>query len=299
MDEIPRRLRHLRSKIPDHKGSFALLSSAGASEIARAIVFVHGFNGAAASTWTDFLSLVGDDNAASRWWQNADLYFYHYRWNSVFQRIGQNSDQLFNFVNHIFPVPPDALFKVGSISLRPQFRYRELVLVGHSEGGLLLRKVVLEAANRDKRLDAYLRTKREDRVGEPAPEGLLLGQLRLFAPAIGGEALTGWIGLILNSSLVAPFLGMSSAKKGLETQSTPIRSAREYTDDWAEHFAMECFRAHILWAEHDLVVEPEKYKRDRHCTKSPPGTDHSSVCKPNRKYLRPLQFVEKGVEDGC
>jgi hypothetical protein len=50
-------------------------SRANSSEIAGAIGFVHGFNGVAASTWTDFLSLVVDDNAARGWWRNAGLYF--------------------------------------------------------------------------------------------------------------------------------------------------------------------------------------------------------------------------------
>ncbi len=153
------RLRHVWTPIPDYKQSFALLSSADASDIQRAVVFVHGFSGKAASTWIDFLSLVDDDSFASRWWETADLFFYHYYWDSIFQRIGYNSDKLFDFLERVFPAPPRELFETAEISLRPAFQYNELMLVGHSEGGLLLRKVILEAANRDSRLEAYLRAK--------------------------------------------------------------------------------------------------------------------------------------------
>jgi hypothetical protein len=294
------RLRHVWTTITGYRRSFALLSAANGSEVDRAIVFVHGFNGKATSTWTDFLSLVDDDKIADHWWQNADLYFFDYHWRSVFRRIGENSDRLLGFLDYLFPQPPRELFETAEMSLRPEFKYKALVLVGHSEGGLLLRKIILEAARRDDRLEKYVRDVRDKGLGvsEPVPDGLLVAQLRLFAPAIGGASLSGFLGAICSLPLVGSALHVSAAKEGLSNSAEPVRGAREYTNKWAEALTMECFRAHIVWAEHDAIVEPESYQFDVACTKRPPGTKHSSVCKPTRKYLLPLQFVEKGVKNG-
>ena len=296
MTPNPIRLRHVWTPITNQKKSFALMSAANASSIERAVVFVHGFSGNAKTTWSDFLSLVDDDATATRWWENADLYFYHYYWNSIFQRIGYNSDQLFKFLNRIFPQPEPGFFQTAEMSLRPGFQYKELTLVGHSEGGLLLRKVVLEAANRERALQNYVRSKASNPAAvQPNPTGLLVAQLRLFAPAIGGEALSGLLGVISSLPVISSVLRSSSAKQGLGATAEPVRAARDYTNYWAQQVTMECFQADILWAEHDSIVDREKYQFDHHCTNSPPGTDHSSVCKPKKDYLLPIEFAEKGV----
>lgn len=69
------RFPHVWSTIPGFKRSIAYLSSANASEVDRAIIFIHGFSGSARATWSDFLSLV-DDKQVSRWWETSDLYFF-------------------------------------------------------------------------------------------------------------------------------------------------------------------------------------------------------------------------------
>ena len=71
----------------------------------RAVVFVHGFNGSARGTWTDFLSLVDDSQACGSWWEAADLYFYHYEWDSVFRQLTNNALKIFKFIEEIFPEP--------------------------------------------------------------------------------------------------------------------------------------------------------------------------------------------------
>lgn len=51
----PLRVGHTRSGVAGFPKSFALLSEVKGN-VNRAVVFVHGFDGHAKKTWTDFLS---------------------------------------------------------------------------------------------------------------------------------------------------------------------------------------------------------------------------------------------------
>ena len=294
----PSRFPHVLSGVPGFKRSFAYLSSANPSDVHRAIVFVHGFSGSARSTWSDFFSLV-DDEQTSQWWETADLYFFDYWWDSIFKRIPKNTNTFERFLEYVFPRPPQQLFEAADITLRPALEYKHLTLVGHSEGGLIVRKVILNVADSDTRLDKYMR----DRIvtpmmTEPGPEGIEVAQLRLFAPALGGESITGPLGIITHCAVIAPFLRAIAAKSGMAETSSSVTTPRSSTDRYTDHLAMECFRAHILWADNDAIVNGERYRKDPECKNLPPGTNHRTVCKPTKLYQRPLKFVESGVING-
>ena len=81
---MAQRVQHTYLTLPNQGKSFMLISDAPEADVKRAVVFIHGFNGSARGTWTDFLSLVDDPQACSVWWEAADLFFYHYQWDSVF-----------------------------------------------------------------------------------------------------------------------------------------------------------------------------------------------------------------------
>ena len=202
------------------------------------------------------------------------------------------------FLDTVFPAPPQELFEAAEMTLRPAFEYKHLTLVGHSEGGLLVRKVILNVADSDPRLDQYMRNRLVTPTKEPDPVGLEVAQVRLFAPAIGGESLTGLLGIIAHNAVIAPFLRPSAAKTGMAETSSSITVPRSSTDRYTDHLAMECFRAHILWADNDAIVNGERYRKDPECRNLPPGTSHVTVCKPNTNYPRPLTFVESGVING-
>jgi pimeloyl-ACP methyl ester carboxylesterase len=292
------RYRHLRADVPDHPNSLALLSTASASDVKRAVFFIHGYSGSARDTWADFISLVDDAQYSSDWWQNSDLFFYDYYRPSVFSRVSKSATALFSFLDELFPTPRADLFTGAFKTLRDKFQYDEVVLVGHSEGGLLIRNAILKAAGKDQRLDAYHYDKT---LPQPQPEGLLKAQLRLFAPAIAGESITGLLGFISRLPVIEPALNsFSPAKKGLASGSSPVALARTYTDNKANELSMECFKAHILWAEDDKIVDDIKYERDVECTAiRKPKSSHTSVCKPTTDYLMPIGFVEKGIHCGC
>jgi pimeloyl-ACP methyl ester carboxylesterase len=296
MAYVPR-FRHVAASIPGYSKSFALLSAANVGDINRAVVFVHGFSGSSRGTWADFVSLV-DDKATSRWWETADLYFFHYWWESIFKRIPRNTNTFTNFLGYLFPSPPAGLFDAAEMTPRPGFQYKNLTIVGHSEGGLIVRKVIVDSADADQRLENYMLQRLVAPMREPAPEGIEVAEVRLFAPAIGGESVTGLLGIVTHCAVIAPFLRLSPAKGGMDATSSSVTVARNSTDRYTSHCLMSCFRAHILWADNDSIVNGERYQRDYQCQNIPPGTTHTSICKPNKAYLRPLTFVEAGVVNG-
>jgi hypothetical protein len=290
---------HVYAVIPGHNPSFAWLSSANSALVKRAVIFVHGFSGKAASTWMDFYRLIDNPTAASPWWETVDLYFFDYERQSIFSQISRNTLTLMNFLDFIWPKPDPAMASILAGLQRPDdFEYEDITLVGHSEGGLLIRKVILETARHNQDIESYRLL--HDRTGKPEPvaKGLLKADLRLFAPAIAGESISGILGLIAGLPFIKPITGISAAKLGLAPIAIPVTSARKATDDYTEYLSMSCFRAHILWADDENIVTSEPYQRDHACRNLPAKSDHPSVCKPNWRYLLPLSFVEKGVVNG-
>jgi hypothetical protein len=292
---MPERVQHAKVSLPNFNKSFALMSEAPPSTVKRAVIFVHGFNGSARATWTDFLSLVDDSETCSDWWQPSDLYFFHYQWASVFHPLINNTLDIYKFVRSVFPTPESVLVK-GNAYREPEFRYEELVLVGHSEGGLLLRKVIIKAAERDKAVEDFMAASIYGKAAEPELNGILLARMRLFAPALGGEMQTGLIGILASLPVVSHALSASAARKGMNPASAEVTEPREITNEYAKYLLFDCFRAHILWAERDSIISGEKYTKDKECLNPPPKTSHTSVCKPRMNYPLPLNFVEDGVD---
>jgi pimeloyl-ACP methyl ester carboxylesterase len=290
MEIIP----HVKFALCEHDKSFGLMATRPPQSVERAVVFVHGFNGSARDTWTDFLSLV-DEPGAGEWWAASDLYFFDYQWASVFSQLINNTLGLYKFIRATFPNPTDLLGKENPFRDR-SFQYRELMLVGHSEGGLLLRKAILEAAQREQNLQSFLDSNKSGESEPPLAMGLLMAHMRLFAPALGGEMLTGLFGIVASLPIISNFLVSSAAKRGMSPSSAAVTEARKQTDRYADKLPYDCFRAHIIWAENDLVISAEKYEKDKQCLNFPKGTSHTSVCKPTQSYPLPLEFVELGVE---
>jgi hypothetical protein len=287
------RIQHTLLSLPNHKKCFAMLSNAPQADVKRAVVFIHGFNGSAKGTWTDFLSLVDDPSACSDWWEKCDLFFFHYQWESVFQQLMNNMFHIYEFVDQIFPTPH--LIGRAYVYRERTFQYDELVIAAHSEGGLLTRMTIIEAAQRDNRLETYIRDTKYNPLPLPPCDGMLKAKLRLFAPALGGDMQTGLVGVLTSLPGISNFLTASAAKKGMNPGSSSVTEARDETTRYAEHLPYECFRAHVVFAEKDLIVANQKYREDMHCRKIPVRSTHTSVCKPKISYCLPLDFVEKGV----
>ncbi|HEV3333225.1 MAG TPA: hypothetical protein VG096_19695 [Bryobacteraceae bacterium] len=132
-----------------NSGSIGLISDSPGVE--TAVVFVHGFLGDPTATWLNFHGLVDDFPHEFPWWQNCDMLFFNY--DSVANPIQISSDRLMRFLTAIYPEPTRSSEDVGyqqagfADTLRrirgDNFRYSRLVLVGHSEGAVVIRQMVL------------------------------------------------------------------------------------------------------------------------------------------------------------
>lgn len=248
----------------------------------RLIVFVHGFGGRAVATWTDF-PLSGQ---MGTWWEESDMLYVGYK--SMKENITSVADRLRTELPRFYPTPYFPAMEVGGVKARDDIssEYEDLILVGHSLGGLVIRIAL-----------AYVAQQRSNSSpsAAAAPPFLLEAQTRFFSPASAGFRSGGALGIIGAAGVwpvIEMFLRASSAYTDMDPESSLIKGTREKT----ERLAREGFyslRARILWANPDGVVKAEEYDTDLY-RDSADDTSHGSVCKPSSDYQRPWQFVETG-----
>jgi alpha-beta hydrolase superfamily lysophospholipase len=275
-------LPHVRIGIQDPAG---WVFYASVHRPSRLIVFVHGFYGGAVDTWRDF------PDAQDPWWEASDLLFVGY--DSFRDNIVGAASRLRRRLPDFYPHLPDRYLMAGSARVRSSSEdpYGELCVVGHSLGGVLLRRALCDAAR-------HWETAREtDEHAERPP--ILAADLRLFSPASAGFQASGWLGLLRASpawAVVRLHLSRSSAFNDLQQDSIILRETRSRTEALvgADRDRFSALRADVLWANPDEVVVTECYTTDRSedCID---GQNHQSVCKPNWGYLEPWQFVATGA----
>jgi pimeloyl-ACP methyl ester carboxylesterase len=290
---------HDRVEIPGFPGSYVFASEAPARQ---AVVLVHGFLGDSEGTWLDFPRLIGEKAE----WAATDVYSFDYE--SFPSSVGDVADRLLDFVETILPAPaelfetrypvwsaPGSTAGAATVKLRDASpEYEELILCGHSLGGLVIRTMIRDVGN------AYRRRVEEE--GESAVAPLpLFAKLRLFAPAIGGARPVGLPGLTLElgglGTLARALLGLSPSYKAMAGKTTLLGVVRDGTEDLAKQFPkLPGFHADILWCQHDKVVEDVGYGTDVAHRPRPEGTTHTSVCKPGSGYPLPLTFVRDGAK---
>jgi pimeloyl-ACP methyl ester carboxylesterase len=270
------KIEHLRFSINNHgSDSFARVTTAA---VTTAVVFVHGFGGHPVTTWTDFEHLIDMKVKKPEEWDVSDLYFYGY--NSKGRSIDDSADELADFVKAVFPKAdlsaigtPDAPSELGLVRT-----YERLVLVGHSEGGVVIRWAVAIAGQRAKH------------SAQQAP--ILNARLALFAPALFGFVPTGWLGVAAVISgvrrLIEVFIAHSPSGTEMKDK-TFLMGVQEHTMTcYNESPKTPAYTAHILFGQNEQVVVRRKYVQDcRHEPES--GKDHFSICKPDFSYPRPLK----------
>jgi hypothetical protein len=93
--------------------------------------------------------------------------------------------------------------------------------------------------------------------------------------------------------MVRLFGSYSPAMQELEQNSNLLRALREDTTHFADaHPQLSGLRARTAWAHHDDIVTAFDYRHD--VSWRILKTSHSSVCKPNKSYLVPLELVLTG-----
>jgi hypothetical protein len=249
--------------------------------VRRLVVFVHGFIGHAVGTWANF-HMAGRSGI---WWQEADLLFVGYSWRK--DRIVSVAHRIRNNLPRFYPTPFALPGTAGAP--RPDYGspYEELIVAGHSLGGLIVRRAVYDSV-----------VEWIDR-GRPATErpALLNAKVRLFSPCIAGYELAGNLGLaeaLGGTKLLEPILRRSPAYRELKAGSGILTDTREQTEKHASTENIGALRAEIVWASPDNVVLPLRYGTDP-VDDSWDGTTHVTVCKPNQRFSQPFKFIESGT----
>ncbi len=251
----------------------------------RLVAFVHGFRGDALGSWNEFPHV-----SPNVWWETSDLLFVGY--DSGRDTITGVAKRICRELPRFFPHLPDDLLEVNGERVRPSASepYDELVLAGHSLGGVVVRRVMMDVAQ--DWLDALT-------IDPATPRPPLLdARVRLFSPASAGFQPAGPLGL-LRASPVWPIVNLvlryGPAYSELQAGSETLRMTRELTETLYARRPMDlqALRASILWANPDRVVITQRYSTDL-VDDAVDGTTHGSVCKPRSDFPVPWTFVEMG-----
>lgn len=303
----------LRVSLVAGEGSYAMLSTE--HDVDTAVCFFHGFNGSARTTWLNFQGLADDLQDANGWWQRADLFFYGY--DSVFDHIGYNSSNFLKFICSLYPKSGQEVFlferdiikgttyvgrKRVDIPEDLLRNYRSLVLVGHSEGGLILRDTILDLIKKfDKELNITKQLTEEavrQHMNKPA-FAALDSSMRLFAPALMGASPSSYASIPFNvpqlGRVVRLLFGLSAAYNEMDPGSELLGSIGDQTTHFADKYNyIKSLRAQVIWARNDMIVSIGGYTYDDKVDVLQ-NQDHSSICKPTHQYLIPMHFVKNGT----
>lgn len=302
--------RHFIHELREYPGTFAFLSPSDDSKIA--VVFVHGFGGDPYGTWSDFHHLV--DELDPDKWRGSDLFFYSYE--SLSRQIPLNVLRFLSFLGSIYPLPSESVFQINArdiglasdatLSLFDSDRtYEKLVLVAHSEGGLVVRRAILQALEVMTKVKGRAASRSSSHQSAPendlpqgtapseAPDMLLLqARVCLFAPAICGYRPAGLKSAILSFPLVGniltSILNISPAYQDMRPQElTDLR--REVEEAANAHPELNGLRARVVWGDDEKLLKACWFSCDDPL--AVPGKNHVSVCKPTREYPLPLDVV--------
>lgn len=243
----------------------------------RAVVFVHGLNGTATGSWGRFVELARTDPFLTE----ADLYFYGY--DSIFPNLAENARDFRAFLTQVFPEPHSVVaprrilesehgLAYGARCIERDAPYEELVLVGHSLGGLVIRQALVQLS--------------QDQNSDLPPM-----HVRLFAPALGGVNLSGVRGLL--NPMLPLVRAFSGSLTDLQARSVVLQRLATQTEELAKSCDLDPspFESTNIWAENDDVVSPHNYLSDTSIDAGH-STNHRTVCKPTTpSYLLPIEVV--------
>jgi pimeloyl-ACP methyl ester carboxylesterase len=276
--------------IPGYGQSYALLSNN--SKIDRAAIFVHGFGGKPTSTWVDFHRLADEYCPEYPWWSTSDMFFYSYE--SLGTPIRHNAELLGDFVGRVWLDEWRDNFSIHS-----RRHYEDMILVGHSEGAVIIRRLILDRYEAIKQAvkaahptmeDNTLKTRMLEALGS---DSLLTSHLRLFAPACRGTNFSSWVGFMTSlSHFLAAIASSSLVRNELRPDSPVLESLKTGTEKAHSDFPeLSSLFTRPLFGVPDQIVISDSYAGEMLLWDV--GYDHFAVCKPNYTHKRPLEFVDK------
>jgi pimeloyl-ACP methyl ester carboxylesterase len=254
-----------------------------------AVVFVHGWGGAARSTWEQFPQVLEDMTGS----HGVDAFFLDYRsrgdaalWSaSVLQMFIADlvRDPVSAFVNPSLPT---------GAPLRARKSYEHILIVAHSLGAVITRRALLD-------LRDPLRPS-----GAVTDDQLSRVRLLFFAPAHSGADVAALIGsgLGLDALPGAKLVGEAAllfmpSLRDLQPGSQTLNDLRDNTRSALAEAPTKTryLRAAVLHAERDRVVRLARFEGDPPHTPVP-QRNHRSICKPDRNYKIPGRALQAQLQ---
>jgi pimeloyl-ACP methyl ester carboxylesterase len=275
--------------IPGYGKSYALLSR---TKVDTAVIFVHGFGGKPTSTWRNFQGLVDEYSPDYPWWSTTDMFFYAYE--SRHTQIRFNAELLDKFAKSVWH---NTWEETESSIESPKYKY--LIFAGHSEGGVVIRRLILDhyeaiqEAVRAANPGADAHVVRSAMKSGVEADFVLASHLRLFAPACMGTNFSSWVGFLTSFSLLVSAITASSlVRNELLPESTVLGQLQTGTEQAHAHFPeLQSLYTRPLFGVPDQIVTSESYAGENPLWDK--GNDHFGVCKPDYLHKRPLEFVRK------
>jgi pimeloyl-ACP methyl ester carboxylesterase len=269
---------------------YAALTSKPAPD--TAVVFVHGFWGSPTATWGQFKDMVDQYSDVYPWWDLADMFFYAYQSTNIPIRF--NAAGLTRYVLEVWNG------KWRASHSRADQPYKDLILVGHSEGGVLIRRMILD------RLETKVAAMKKAQTFDDPNSKLVRDDLqsdfilsafvRLFAPAISGTNFSAWLGFI---DRALPASASSLVRNELAPGSPVLRTLRKGTERARVQFPyLRSLFTRPLFGISDHVVFSDSYQGEQPLWEEGMKNAHRNICKPSIIYKRPLEFVDKTSEAG-
>lgn len=247
----------------------------------RAVIFVHGFGGGALTTWSEFNTLLPLEPEAN----GVDLFFYGY--DSLYADVRAAASIFCDFLDDLMTHPSavvNPLILSPDLNRADSFRYREILLVAHSLGAVVVRRALIHACESNKDWISRLR-------------------LILFAPAHCGARIVELSALLAAGSLWLSFTNFigrltSPSLSDLDPNSEFLRELSLRTSELTSNGQNPRLRPEcVVHAERENLVYTTSFAGDPPMV-ALPGTTHTTLCKPRsapKAFTRPLEIVLKAL----
>jgi len=242
------------------------------------VIFIHGFAGAAETTWHEFPSRFKNQPN----FNNVDVLFYGY--DSTRGRALPMSRLFLQFFNKFVDSPEKLANKHIYYLPRTPYKYAKIVIVAHSLGGALIRQFAIDLCNNN-HID-------RQRI-----------KIILFSPAHKGSNALDLAGDLFHSrtsSSLTNFLASilffrKPILQDLKTDSDFIGDLEKNTLELIGSGRDGCLIADsVFFDEYENIVETADFAKDPIFT-TIPRQNHTNVCKPNEHYQEPLEYVSELV----